>query len=488
MAEPRRAWLPASVRARTTVAAGLVVAVALVAAGALVVLLLRNNLVGSAELKAEFSARSLAEQLAQGTPPGNLKLPEEDDELVQVVNPDGRLVAASEELRGAEPVGEFAPTAAAPTDEGHSDDDDDDDDDADDFDDDRGTDEPGSVEPEVDYRTVTVPGEDGRYRFAAATATTPEGKVLSVYSGVSLSTEDEAVDDVSSTMLMALPVLLIVVAAVTWLVTGRALRPVSAIRAEMAEITAGDLSRRVPEPGGRDEIFALARTTNNTLEALETAVSQQRRFIADASHELRSPLAIVRAQLEVATAHPELLNIDATLDDVVRLQSLATDLLLLARLDAGERPAHARVELTELIREEVARRAATDRIGVRLSLEEGISVPGVAGHLVRVLTNLMDNAQRHANGAVAVTLRDGGDGFAVLEVSDDGEGVPADKRDSVFGRFVRLDDARSRDAGGAGLGLAIVGDVVTAHHGTISVTGSEAGGALFVVRLPKADA
>src|SRR5699024_4223452 len=133
-----------------------------------------------------------------------------------------------------------------------------------------------------------------------------------------LRDQQKAVDDVRAAMLVALPALLGVVALVTWLVTGRALRPVSAIRAELAEITAGDLSRRVPVPQARDEIHALATTTNGTLGALDNAVSQQRRFIADASHELRSPLAILRAQLEVAQAHPQLLDVDATLGDVVR--------------------------------------------------------------------------------------------------------------------------------------------------------------------------
>ncbi|ADD41799.1 sensor histidine kinase [Stackebrandtia nassauensis] len=474
-------------RARTTIAAGLVVAVALVAVGFLVVTLLRHNLVGSAELKAEFQAQTLADKLSTGTPPADLTLPDDDDELVQIVDANGKVVKASEELEDQVAVGDFAPQVSVPKDsETETDDgDDDDDDDADDYDDDRGDDEPGKVSPDIEYQTLTVPREDGRFRFAAVSVLTPDEKPLSVYSGVSLSTQDEAVNDVSRIMLMALPVLLIVVAAVTWLVTGRALRPVSAIRAEMAEITAGDLSRRVPEPAGRDEIFALARTTNQTLEALETAVAQQRRFIADASHELRSPLAILRAQLEVAGSHPELLDIDATLNDVVRLQSLATDLLLLARLDAGERPSHARLNLTELVREEVARRAATDRVPVHLSLAEGVEVLGVTGHLVRVLTNLLDNAQRHTDDAVAVSVRSEA-GQAILSVEDDGDGIPEDKRESVFGRFTRLDDARSRDAGGAGLGLAIVRDVVTAHGGTIAVARAESGGARFVVRLPLA--
>ncbi len=140
-------------------------------------------------------------------------------------------------------------------------------------------------------------------------------------------------------MLTGLPVLLAVVAGVTWLVTRRALRPVEGIRREMAAITASeDLARRVPEPGSRDEIAALARTTNETLTVLEASVERQRRFVADASHELRSPIASLRTQLEVAEAHPELLDLPGAVADTVRLQALAADLLLLARLDAGRSP------------------------------------------------------------------------------------------------------------------------------------------------------
>lgn len=213
-------------------------------------------------------------------------------------------------------------------------------------------------------------------------------------------------------------------------------------------------------------------------------MTQQRRFIADASHELRSPLAILRAQLEVATAHPHLLNLPATLSDVIRLQSLATDLLLLARLDAGEKPPAARVDFTDLVREEIARRAAGDRLPVHLNLTEDITVTGVRNHLARLLVNLVDNAQHHAASGVWVGLDVEQGGTVVLRVSDDGPGVPLSDRGRIFDRFVRLDESRSRDEGGAGLGLAIVRDVVTKHGGDIRVEQSAHGGAEFVVRLP----
>ncbi|WP_420823512.1 sensor histidine kinase [Streptomyces natalensis] len=293
-----------------------------------------------------------------------------------------------------------------------------------------------------------------------------------------------AVDTVVRSMLIGLPLLLVVVAGVTWLVTRRALRPVEAIRGELSAITgAGDLTRRVPEPASHDEVARLAATTNETLAALEASVEQQRRFVADASHELRSPIASLRTQLEVAAAHPELLDLDGTVADTVRLQHLAADLLLLARLDAGEQPQGSCITLDDLVREEVARR--TDAHPVDVHIADHAQVQGSGGQLARVLGNLLDNAQRHATGAVSVTLRaEGGD--AVLEVADDGPGVPPAERERIFERFVRLDDARSRDDGGAGLGLAIARDIVRRHGGDIAVRQSPGGGAVFQVRLPAA--
>jgi signal transduction histidine kinase len=202
-------------------------------------------------------------------------------------------------------------------------------------------------------------------------------------------------------------------------------------------------SRRVPEPRSRDEVADLAVTTNATLAALEGSVARQRGFVADASHELRSPIASLRTQLEVASAHPELLDLEGAVDDVVRLQHLAADLLLLARLDAGDRPA-----LADLVRDEVGRRNSAGNgqrnVTLRAQVEASPRVAGPKGRVERVLGNLLDNAQRHADAVVLVTLRERG-GEAVLTVADDGPGVPAAERERIFERFVRLDDAvRSR--------------------------------------------
>ncbi|MET9254504.1 ATP-binding protein [Streptomyces sp. NPDC003717] len=463
-----------SVRARATLGAVLVVAVALLAAGAAVLLSLRANLLGEAGTQAERSAREVAAELAVRTPYDDLSL-DVDDRPVQVVDEDGRLVAASEDLERISGAG-TPDVRPRPAPSATDDDDGDDDRDADDL-------KPGDIgdRTTVGDGSATIDGDTEDYRFAAVPVETPDRGRLTVYAGAPLSAEHGAVDTALTAMLVGFPLLLAVVAAVTWLVTRRALRPVEGIRREMAAITASaDLARRVPVPGAHDEVARLARTTNETLAALETSVERQRRFVADASHELRSPIASLRTQLEVAAAHPELLDLPGAVADTVRLQRLAADLLLLARLDAGERPAGARVHLAALAREEAAGRA-----GVRVRAEGAVPVAGSRGQLGRVLANLLDNAERHARTAVEVSVRREG-GTAVVGVADDGDGVPAADRERIFERFVRLDAARSRDDGGAGLGLAIARDVAARHGGTLTVGDAPAGGALFELRLPSA--
>ncbi|MFC5143422.1 sensor histidine kinase [Streptomyces aureoversilis] len=503
----------ASVRARTTLGATVVVALALVAAGITVISVLRGDLMDRVSLESEVRARAVAgSQAALNGRFTEVSLPDDEDHLVQIVDSAGKVLAASEPLRGRAPLTTYDPAPApAPTAKPS----DRDDDDGDDGDDSEETPPRGQVSTGAEHKTVAVntdtdsdsdsdePGEKHDYRFASVHATTYDGRTYTVYAATPLEDEQETVTSVTRAMLIGLALLLLVIAAVTWLVTRRALRPVEAIRARMAEITTShDLGRRVPEPASRDEVARLAATTNQTLAALETSVERQRSFVADASHELRNPIASLRAQLEVAQAHPELLEADGLLEEVTRLQTLAADLLLLARLDAGESAESAEnpessesagrgtgtVDLARLVRAELVQRAATDRItpDVRITGERH-GVSGNASQLTRVLANLLDNAQRHATSCVTVALRGEGD-LVVLTVGDDGAGVPPAERERIFERFVRLDDARSRDEGGAGLGLAIVRDVVRRHGGRISVRRAPEGGALFEVRLPLADA
>ncbi|WP_435246552.1 sensor histidine kinase [Streptomyces sp. NRRL F-5630] len=493
-----------SVRARATVAATLVVAVVLVAAGTAVVLSLRANLIDRAGADAESAARKVAARLATGTAWDALDLPDDDDEPVQIVDGTGRVRAVSEDLEsvsgtgtsGVEPSAGPAPAHGTLDDDAHLSSGDAV------IDGDRGT-----------YRWAAVevrPGEsdDGSGREAETEAESEadsgagpgagagsgsredaeeeddDARTFTVFAGAPLDAADSAVRTALTVMLIGLPVLLAVVAAVTWAVTRRALRPVEGIRAELDAITGSrDLARRVPEPATHDEIAALARTTNATLAALEDAVDKQRRFVADASHELRSPIASLRTQLEVGAEHPELLDLDGAVEDTVRLQHLAADLLLLARLDAGERPPDRPVRLADL----VAREAAEHGLRARVAPEraDGYEVRGSAPQLGRILGNLLDNARRHARTEVGLALRqDGPD--AVVTVSDDGPGVPLAERERVFERFVRLDDARTRDEGGAGLGLAIARDAAHRHGGSLAVGERPGGGAEFVLRLPLA--
>ncbi|OQQ18416.1 two-component sensor histidine kinase [Streptomyces sp. M41(2017)] len=535
-----------SVRAKATLGATLVVAVVLVVAGAAVLLSLRADLVGQANAQADTAARHVASQLAAGIAYKDLELGDAEEHPVQVADEEGRLVAASDDLERVSGTGVTAvrpvpapspstststspsasprpsPSASATDDDAEDDDsgddgrgrgrgggsgdsggkgsgrsagsDDDDSDAGDDSDsgkgkgsgDDSGGDDDdpavGQISEDVHtgQGTATVDGHPADYRFAAVEVTTPQDVTLTVWAGAPLAAEQGAVRTALTSMLIGLPLLLGTVAAVTWRVTRRALRPVEGIRGEMAAITASqDLARRVPVPDSHDEVARLARTTNETLSALEESVERQRRFVADASHELRSPIASLRTQLEVGAAHPELLDVAGAVEDTVRLQRLAADLLLLARLDAGERPADGRFDLGALAAEEAERRT-----GISVTAEDGVEVPGSRGQVARVLANLLDNARRHARDRVEVRVRADGR-WAELSVADDGDGVPAGQRERVFERFVRLDDARSRDDGGAGLGLAIARDVAVRHGGTLTLGEAPSGGALFVLRLPR---
>lgn len=467
-----------SVRSRATLGATLVVAVALVAAGAAVLLSLRSNLMEQAGNEAQRTAQNVVAQLAAGKAYDQLDL--DDESPVQVVDDNGTLVAASDEL---ERISGTATDAVKPqpqsggTGTGAGTDDDDDD-----AADDSGRGEAGEIGEGTEFSdgSATIDGESADYRFAAVPVEAGDRGRLTVYAGGSLDAEQSAVNTALTVMLIGFPLLLGVVAGVTWLVTRRALRPVEGIRGEMAAITASeDLARRVPVPGTHDEVARLALTTNETLAALQTSVERQRRFVADASHELRSPIASLRTQLEVGVAHPELLDLDGAVEDTVRLQGLAADLLLLARLDAGERPGDARFDLAALVREQAEGRA-------EVTVEaRSAQVAGSRGQVGRVLTNLLDNAARHARSAVTLTVSREGE-WVVAAVADDGAGVAEADRERIFERFVRLDEARSRDDGGAGLGLAIARDVAVRHGGTLTVGRAPAGGALFELRLPQA--
>ncbi|MBU6531879.1 sensor histidine kinase [Streptomyces sp. NPDC057245] len=283
---------------------------------------------------------------------------------------------------------------------------------------------------------------------------------------------------------------LVLIAAVAYFAVRIALRPVEAIRVLTASVTATDPRERVTVPATGHEITALATTINTTLQRLDNAAAQQRRFVADAAHELRSPLTTLLASLEVALAYPERTDWPATATTAARqtrrLQALAEDLLLLARLDTRAPAADpGTVDLTALARRLTEQYRLPER---ELTLACDSTAPAPAhGNLddfERLLRNLIDNAARHAAHRIQITVRNEDD-RVVLTVHDDGPGVPTEDAERVFERFVRLDDARSRDQGGTGLGLAIARDLAHRHGGTLTLAPRTLG-ACFELHLPRA--
>lgn len=325
----------------------------------------------------------------------------------------------------------------------------------------------------------------------------PAETVTTEYGVVAARSLDEASAASSASLVtlgVAIPVALLVLGVTTWLVVGRALRPVESMRREVDAVTAQNLSHRLPDPGGSDEIARLARTLNGMLDRLDSSATAQRRFVGDASHELKTPLATIRQHAEVALLHPGSIDgaalADTVLGEEARLTALVQGLLVLARADEGALGVTRRpVDLDDLVVSETARLRGVARpdgrgpLAVDATAVGPARVDGDEGLLGQVVHNLVANAARHADTRVAVAL-DEREGRAVLTVDDDGAGVAEADRERVFERFVRLDEARARDSGGSGLGLAIVREIVRVHGGSVSITTSPLGGARFVVDLP----
>jgi signal transduction histidine kinase len=430
------------VRLRTTLAATVVVGLALTAGSVLFIRLVEDALVAGVAETAERDAEATASLLGAS---GATLLPEVQDALQQLYTADGAFVASSEDADALTLPHVDAPTRALVDGDDHV----------------------------LVSSRVEIDGTDYDLRVAL-----PVDDAL------------RAAATVSGLLLVAVPVLLVVIALLTWLIVGRALRPVETIRRQVDAIGPAELDRRVAEPGSDDELARLARTMNRMLARLDGAARAQRRFVSDASHELRSPLASIRQHAEVARAHPDRLG-DGELAEVVlaegaRLQDLVEQLLLLTRLDEGglalvRRP----VDLDDIVLADARRVRDAGAATVDTSAVTAARVDGDERMLARLLRNLTDNATRHSNGHLAIGLVSR-DGRIDLIVDDDGPGIPEAARAQVFERFVRLDEGRARDAGGSGLGLAIVAEIARAHGGSVRVEGSPLGGARFVVTLPAA--
>jgi signal transduction histidine kinase len=316
------------------------------------------------------------------------------------------------------------------------------------------------------------------------------GGSVKVVAASPLADVQRSVSELSRLLWAGIPILVVLVGVLAWLLVGRALKPVDAMRREVDEISESTLHRRVAEPSSGDEVARLAHTMNAMLDRLEGAAGRQRQFVSDASHELRSPLTTIRTKVEVASLHPELVDwsevTHTVLGEVDRLDDMVGDLLQLARLDetGGVLAARGEVDLDEVVNAETARLRALDVV-VDDSGVAAARVQGDRAALTRLVRNLTDNAARHARSRVAVSVAME-DGDAVVRVDDDGPGVPRAERERVFERFTRLDEGRARGAGGAGLGLALVRAVAVAHGGTVRVLDAPLGGARFEARLPAA--
>jgi len=308
--------------------------------------------------------------------------------------------------------------------------------------------------------------------------------------GRSTETISEAVSTASALLAVAVPLAVALVGGVVWIVAARALAPVERIRRQVDRVDAGALDRRVPTTGTGDEIDRLAGTMNRMLERIEHGSRARQRFVSDASHELRSPLATMRQYAEVDRAHPGV-SPPGELAEVVlaeggRMQEIVEAMLLLARLDeSGGSVATTGVDLDDLALEEARRVRAMGAASVDGRGIAPVRVVGDPRLLARAVRNLVDNAVRHARGTIAIATEVQG-GWGFVHVDDDGAGVPEAERERVFERFTRLDEARSRDAGGSGLGLAIVSEVARAHGGSVRVVTAPLGGARFTLALPVA--
>lgn len=299
--------------------------------------------------------------------------------------------------------------------------------------------------------------------------------------------ELDAVETIRSTLQVVLAAIVVGAGLATWFIAGRALRPVGQITGRVREITAGSLDDRVPESGREDEIGVLARTMNTMLGRLENADLRRRQFVSDASHELRTPVAVLKSEAEVARRAPDSTSVDelatVVLAESNRLQGLVGDLLSLARSDESSvGDARGMIDLDEVVFAEASRTRA-------VPVDQGeVSAGRIAGTTEltqRIVAHLLDNACRHAESRVAIGVRTDGEQVR-LWVDDDGPGISADQRERIFERFIRLDDARSRDEGGAGLGLAVVAASVEELAGTIAVTEAPLGGARFELTFPRA--
>ena len=455
----RRRWgTVSSVRARTTLLACAVVAVTLIAGAVGLLATLEHSLTTNRDELSRTQLSTLAAQAADGSLPGVISDIGENS-VAQAFLETGQVLTASSGLVGHGPVLSTMPASSTP-------------------------------------RLVTLDGvpddsETETYRVWVMRVKSPSGPV-GVLVGASLESVSEAVSTLRRALIIGIPLMVALLALSMRIMVGRALRPVEDIRTEVAAITDKALDRRVPVPHKEDEIGRLADTMNDMLDRLEAASRRQQEFVADASHELQSPLAAFRTQLEVALTHPAGVEWSALAADLLtdsdRMERLVADLLFLARADAtGGEPSENPVDLDVVVLEEVTRLRASDNVRVDTSAVSGAATRGSREELSRLVRNVVENAVSHARSCVTIALSETAHGVQLV-VSDDGPGVPEEHRDRIFDRFARVEGARVRDAGGTGLGLSIARAIAQRHHGSVVLESgriASQAGAHFVVLLPQ---
>ncbi len=444
-------WRLQTVRVRATAGATVIVAIALLVAGVLLVEILHRSQLDVVDKNLELRSLDIEGLIDGGAALSSIAVQSDEDGFVQIIDRAGAVVAASGNIAGETPIIDRPPGWVG---------------------------------------TARVDGF-GSDEIRVGVFDTDGAVARIIVVGTSLEDVEHTVDVVTGALLVGLPVLLLLIAALVWIIVGRALDPVERMRQEVDDIGGGDLHRRVRDPATHDEIGRLASTMNAMLDRLESANLAQSRFVSDASHELRTPIAVIRHELEVALRADDESDWKRTaeevLDEDLRMQRLVDDLLFLARRDGNAEPnplAHELVDLDDVVIGEAHRVHSGKRV-VTAGVSAG-QVRGDADQLGRVVRNLIDNALRHSSADVALSVTSA-DGWVLLHVDDDGDGVDAADGELIFERFGRADEARGRSDGGSGLGLAIARDLVEDHGGTIAVSPSPTlGGARFTVSLPDA--
>ena len=441
-----------SLRTRMLIISSAAVAVVLAVGGVLLLALLRAELIDTADDAGTDTATSVADLAQKGILPPVLAATEEIATAVQVVKGD-EVISATTNTVGSPAflAGELKPG-----------------------------------EMRLSDRATLPFDEDGPFRVISLGTETPTGDAT-VYVAVDVEDVAEVIAVAEKLGSLGLAVLIVVLAAVLWVVIGRTLAPVTAIRDRAEAITGSELHQRVPEGVYQDEIAGLAQTINAMLGRLEESAKRQEAFVADAAHELRSPIASLQARLETELLSPRTDGDERITHDLLRettrMGRLVDHLLLLARSDAGTISAHkVPVDLEEVVLDSIAS-VETASVPVTTHDVEPVQVAGQPALLEHVVTNLLDNAGRFADSSINVSLQANGQ-HAILVVDDDGPGIPEHLRAGVLERFVRVDESRERGTGGAGLGLAIVAEIVRVHEGEIEITESPAGGARVRVLLP----